>query len=151
MTVYTLVGDDTIIVNGRPLKDLADGDFGTIAVGEDIAKNQTGKNGWGVVAFTPKGLNANITLRIPVGSDDDNYLQNEFNKFKINKTAYQLFNLTANKLVGDGTGVNKTIQHFCQGCYITKQPETKFNAMGETEQAVAVYNIFAFSYERLEK
>ena len=71
---YALTGSDTIIINDIPLKDFADGDIGTLEVGNDLFAMSTGKNGNTIFAYDEKGNNATLTVRVLMSSNDDKRL-----------------------------------------------------------------------------
>ena len=74
MTSFSLTGGDTITINLKPLKDLADDDICTVSFPNEICTVATGKNRNTVYALNETGNNAEMTLRVLMNSSDDKFL-----------------------------------------------------------------------------
>ena len=73
MTLMTLTGEDTIIVNGAVLADLADGDVGSLSFPNDVMAMSTGKNKNTLGAIIVKYVDNNI-VKVGSGFTDEDRL-----------------------------------------------------------------------------
>ena len=64
MTTFALTGNDTVILNERVIKDMADGSIVEIAYQNDRVGVTTGKNDNTIFAENRTGSNAVLTLRV---------------------------------------------------------------------------------------
>ena len=144
MSVEALTGADVIQINGRILTDLADGDTGVIEFPNDVGNVKTGKNGNSIFAFNATGRNANLTLRVMLGSADDKYLNSLLQSWIKDSAAFTTMNGQFVKKVGDGVGNVNTVTYDMTGGIFRRPIAVKENMEGDTEQAVAVYQ-FAFA------
>ena len=69
MSVVSLTGKDTVIVNGTILNDLADGDCAALTFPDFLTQGKTGKNGNTIYAFNTTGRRCKLVLRLIRGSD----------------------------------------------------------------------------------
>ncbi|MDR1941239.1 MAG: hypothetical protein LBQ47_02825 [Endomicrobium sp.] len=136
-----LTGKDSIIILGRPLADLADGDNLTITFPNDIAAVKTGKNGNSLFASNETGDNADVAMRIVLGSADDKFLNNLLENQKKDLASFTLLDGSYVKKVGDGSGNITDINYTLSGGVFIKRTETKSNAEADTEQAVVSYSL----------
>lgn len=136
-----LNGNDTVILDARILKDLADGDTAVLDFPNDLAGVKVGKNGNTLFAFNSTGQTCTMTIRVVMGSDDDKYLNSRLQEFRNDPPSFILFKAELIKRVGDGEGniVNNTYK--VSGGIITKIPGAKENVEGDTEQTVAIYTL----------
>lgn len=146
-SAYALTGSDTIIINDIPLKDFADGDIGTLEVGNDLFAMSTGKNGNTIFAYDEKGNNANLTVRVLMSSNDDKRLNGLVPKSSEFASTI-LINGSVVKLVGDGAGHITSNIYLLKGGMIQRKPNMSSNVNGETAQAVVEYVIAFASAER---
>ncbi len=141
MAVYAVTSDDTITIGNRALVNFADGDTTKVDIPNDMAEVKTGKNGNGIISRNRQGDNANVTLRLIRGSSDDSYLQNLLTAAKNNWTGQKLLTGQFVKMLGDGNGNTVRDVYDLAGGVFLKQVPGLENVNGETEQAVAVYEL----------
>lgn len=136
-----LNGNDTIKIDSRIMKDLADGDTAMLDFPNDLAGVKVGKNGNVLFALNATGQTATMTIRVVMGSEDDKYMNSRLQEFRNDPPTFVLFKAELIKRVGDGAGnvVNNTYK--VSGGIITKFPGAKENVEGDTEQNVAIYVI----------
>jgi hypothetical protein len=141
MPVNTITSDDTLTLYGRVIADLADGDTSAISFPDNLAEVKTGKDGNTVFAQNQKGKNATLTLRVMRGSSDDQFLQSQLALQEQNFPGVVLAFGSFVKRLGDGQGnILNDSYTFTAGVF-TKQVEGKENVEGNTDQAVAIYNM----------
>lgn len=140
MGITTITGDDTIILYGRVLTDLADGDTSTITFPNDLVTMKTGKNNNTIYSKNANGTNGEAVLRVMKGSSDDRFLQGKLDAQMRDFPAATLATGSFVKRLGDGVGkiVNET--YVLAGGVISKNVESKDNQDGDTSQSVSVYN-----------
>lgn len=136
-----LTGNDTIKINGRIIRDLADGDCAVLEHQNDIAAVKTGKNGNSLYAFNETGKQCEVTLRVLRGSEDDKFLNQLLAIMKNNFPAFVLLNGEFAKNIGDGAGNIAQDIFIMTGGVFKKNVNVVENVEGNTEQAVAVYNL----------
>ena len=141
MNVVALSGNDTVVINGRVLNDLADGNCAELAFPNAIAAIKTGKNGNSLYALNTTGKNADFKLRIVRGSDDDKFLLNILNNQQNNFVGFVLMTGQFVKKLGDGSGNLTSDVYDVSGGIFTKQVHGTMNVEGETGQAVAEYEM----------
>ena len=145
----SLTGKDTIIIDSRPITDLADGDCVNLEFSNEKAAVKTGKNNNSIYAYNASGRQADVTLRVIRGSADDKYLNGRNTEYENDPPSFVLMTGNFIKRVGDGTGKVATADtYICSGGIIKKTPSVKENVEGDTEQAVAIYEIFFANCER---
>ena len=74
MATFSLTGQDTAIIGGISLIDVADGDWFTLTFPNQLADCKTGKNGNSIYALNATGLNADASARVIRGSFTDKLL-----------------------------------------------------------------------------
>lgn len=148
MAVYALTGNDTLIINDRPINDFADNSTITLSFQNDRIGTSTGKNNNTVISDNRQGSNATLELRLVRGSSDDIY----FNGLSISQDSdlpgFSLMNGTFAKRIGDGQGKVNFDNYVLLGGAFQKNPDVQENLNGETEQGVTVYTIFFSSAKR---
>jgi hypothetical protein len=102
---------------------------------------KTGKNGNTLFSLNETGDNADVALRLVIGSADDKFLNNLLENQKKNFTGFTLLDGSFVKRVGDGSGNTTDIVYTLAGGIFVKRVEAKSNVEGDTEQAVAVYTL----------
>lgn len=142
MAVYALTGNDTLIINERVIKDLADGSTINIVLNNDSVGISTGKDDNTIFSDNRQGSNASLELRLIRGSKADIY----FNGLSIQQSkdfpAFALMNGSFSKRIGNGFGGIRFDNYVLLGGAFTKRmPQVNENLNGETEQGVSVYNI----------
>lgn len=141
MSLNTITSDDTLTLYGRVIADLADGDTSSITFTDELASVKTGKNGNTVFAQNQKGNNATLSIRVMRGSSDDQFLQSQLTLQNQNFPGVVLAFGSFVKRLGDGKGnVLNDSYTFTAGVF-SKNVEGKENVEGNTDQAVAIYNM----------
>ena len=140
MSIFSLTGDDTIIINDIPLNDFADGDIGSLSLPNNIFDMQTGKNGNTIFALDESGNNATLTVRVLMSSNDDKRLNGMIPKSK-GFAQSVLATGSVVKQVGDGQGNVSYNTYLLAGGMVQKKPDVKSNVNGDASQAVIEYVI----------
>lgn len=135
----SLVGKDTVKIDGRILFDLADGDNATLSFPNELMAVKTGKNGNSLYAFNETGRQCDLTVRCIRGGVSDKYLDSRMQAMIQDPPAFRLMNAQITKRIGDGRGSVGSDTYVLDGGVPTKQVETKVNVEGDTEQALSVY------------
>lgn len=136
-----LSGSDTIVINQRVLRDLADGDTGTLDFPGDIATVKTGKNGNSIYSANETGKQSDLVIRVIRGSADDKYLNGLLAQQLNNFAGTVLMNGEVVKKIGDGRGNISNDTYIMSGGVFTKIPGAKENTDGDSEQSVAIYTM----------
>lgn len=139
--VVSLVGKDTIKVDGRILFDMADGDNATLTFPNELMAVKTGKNGNSLYAFNETGRQCELTLRVIRGGPSDKYLDSRMQDMIQDAPSFVLMNSQITKRIGDGQGSVGSDTYILDGGVIVKQVETKVNVEGDVEQALSIYNL----------
>ena len=148
MSIAAVVSKDTISINGRQLNNWADGDVAKLDIPEVLANMTTGKQQNTIYAYSYKGKNAKLELRLIAGSSDDQFLNGLLQSLNQNPSAFSLLNMEFDKNIGDGAGNVTTIVYLGTGGVFEKQPMVMENAAGETSQAVVVWNFIFANVDR---
>lgn len=141
MSTFTLTGDDTLTLFGRPITDLVDGDTTSITFPNELVTSTTGKNQNTIYAKNASGLNAEMTLRVAKGSADDRFLLGLLNAQNQDIASSTLASGQFVKRIGDGLGNVVSNIYNLQGGVFSKMIDAKENVQGDTEQAVSVYTM----------
>lgn len=137
----SLTGQDTIIIDGRVLNDLADGDAVMLDFPNDLAKAKASKNGNTIFAFDETGRLVEATVRVLLGSSDDKFLNSRMQEMKNGFSDFILMAGSFAKRVGDGKGNISSAIYQVTGGVFKKQIVAKTSAEGDVEQSVAVYSL----------
>lgn len=141
MATVAMSGQDTIILNNRPITDLADGDCVALTFPNDVANVKTGKNGNSIYSFNASGKQSEVKLRVVRGSSDDKFLNGLFAQQDANFAGFVLLIGEFIKQIGDGAGNIGNDTYLMSGGVFTKAIEAKSNVEGDTEQSIAVWTI----------
>ena len=141
MTVYRLVGSDTIIINARTFSDFGHGEVGKITFATDIATVKTGKTKNGIIASNASGDQATLELRLLRGGADDTDLNTLLLSYKTDPISFVLLAGSLAKKLGQGDGNVTTDLFTLSGGVFTKNPEVISNVEGDVEQAIVLYTI----------
>lgn len=141
MSISSLTGKDTIIINDRVFTDFADGDVASFAFPNELATSKVGKNGNSIVAFNETGKQVDLTLRVLLGSPDDKFLNSLKLSMESDFPSFTLLTGEFTKRAGDGLGNVSNIKLTLGGGFFAKNIDTKDNAEGDTEQSVGIYSI----------
>lgn len=148
MPSFNITADDTFTLGGRIFNDFADGDNVTIIPKDDKVDAKSGKNLNTIFAQKPQGFNGDVTLRLMRGSPDDQFLQGQLAAQDQDFAATVLMDGEFTKRLGDGKGNVKRDVVRMSGVIIKRNPDSKENAEGNTEQAIAIWNLFAAKITR---
>lgn len=148
-----LTGKDTIAIGSRGLAprifaDLADGDTAVLDFPNNLVEAKTGKNGNTIYSFNATGKVVTATIRVIRGAADDKYMNAEMNRYLLDPAAYTLIDGEFVKRVGDGEGNITNDVYSLDGGIVQKMPNMKENVEGDTEQAVAIWQIIFANSDR---
>jgi len=139
MPTVSLTGNDTLVLAGLVITDMADGDWFTLVYDNDLANLKRGKNGNSIFAENSMGLVGTGVLRLVRGSNDDlamnSILQQQLQDF----SAFVLLDGQFTKRVGDGQGNVSSDTGRMAGGIFKRGVDSKSNAEGDTEQSVSIY------------
>ncbi len=141
MATLALTGSDTMMINNRPLADLADGNCAELTFPNDIASVKTGKNGNSIFGLNEMGKQGELKLRLIRGSADDKFLNSLYAQQQANFSGTILLIGEFIKKLGDGAGNITNDTYISTGGVFSKGIEAKTNVEGEAEQSVAVYTM----------
>lgn len=141
MSTVALTGSDTIVLNGRVILDLADGDCVHVTYPNDISQVKTGKNGNSLYALNESGKQCDVSVRLIRGSADDKFLNGLLQQQQLSFASTVLMIGQFVKQVGDGAGNIGNDTYIMSGGIFTKQVEAKSNVEGDTEQSISIYTI----------
>jgi hypothetical protein len=135
----TLTGQDTISINGIPMNDIANGEAIVVSFPNDLMEMATGKNGNTVYAKKESYVNADVKLRLLLGSNNDKFLLSLWDGATSNFAGQKLLTAVYTKFKGDGQGNITNFTIILEGGQIQKKPDVKYNTEGDTEQAIREY------------
>jgi len=142
MGIKAITGKDTLTLFDRVFADLADDDLSTIEFPDELFTVKTGKNQNTIYALNATGQNCELTLRLIRGSDDDKFMQSKIADLLRDPASFSLAEGEFAKRIGDGSGnVVRDIYELDGGIFTKPAPGAKENSSGDTEQAVAIYNM----------
>jgi len=144
----TLVGQDTIVLNGRTLSNLGFGTVVDISIPSALVEIESGKDGSAIYAMNQAGRQAEVKVRVLVGTPDDVFLNNLNERFKANFAGSELINASFVKRTGDGHGNITTTTWVLSGGVPGTVPADKWDVNGNTEQALMEYS---FKFSRAER
>ena len=136
----TLVGQNTIVINGRSLTNLGYGTVVDISIPSALVEIESGKDGSAIYAMNQAGRQAEVRVRVLVGSPDDVYLNNINEGFKADFAGSVLINASFIKRTGDGQGNIITTTWVLSGGVPGTAPADKWDVNGNTEQALMEYS-----------
>jgi hypothetical protein len=137
--MVTIVGQDTVKINGRIMSNLAD-DAGTLAFANSIVKIKTGLNGNNTYALDESGKQCTLALSIIRGSSDDVFLNRLYSLMKADFASFTLLTGEIVKRIGDGQGNILEDTYILKGGVFTKEVGVKTSTSGVAEQPVVVWN-----------
>lgn len=140
MTLFSLVGDDTLVLNNRPIHlEFSEGDTATIDFPNELVNIATGKNKNTIYAKNESGNNFDLTFSVMRGGSVDRFL----NGLKVQQdddwAAFTLLDGAFTKRLGDGKGNVVYDTYLLEGMAFVKPVPVKGNASGDTEQGKATY------------
>lgn len=141
MGQVALSGADTININNRVLKGLADGNVVELTFPNDIASVKTGKDGNSIYGLNESGKQCEAKIKVLRGSSDDQYLNNLLAQQQNNFAGTVLVIGQFIKKIGDGAGNITSDTYILSGGVFTKIPEAKSNVEGDSDQSTVMYTI----------
>lgn len=145
----SLTGNDTAIIDGRILNDLADGDTVSLDFPNNLVEAKVGKNGNTLYAFNSTGRTVTATIRVIRGSADDKYLNGRQVEYIRDSAAFVLLEGEFIKRAGDGAGNVVNDIYRLRGGVVQKLPNTKESVEGDTEQSVTIWQILFANTDRV--
>lgn len=139
MNTLSLSGDDTIVIGGRVITDLGDGDVAELSYPTELINVKTGKNGNSIFAFNNTGEQCDLRLRVLRGSDDDKFLNSEVAALRNDPAGYVVLDAQLVKRIGDGGGVITNDTYILGAGVPTRNVGAAENAEGGTDQSLAIY------------
>lgn len=140
MGISALTGKDTIEIGDRVFTDFGDGDVANFTYPNEKVTPKTGKNGNSIYAYNETGKQVDGVIRVLRGSNDDKFLNSRSISMDGDFPSFVLLEGNFTKRIGDGAGNVSNDVLTVSGGVFTKGIDTKDNAEGDTEQAIAVYN-----------
>lgn len=137
----SLTGNDTHIVNGTILNDLASGKCVTIEYEGELAKITKGKNGNSIITFSYAGQVATVTYRLLRGSKDDKMFNGLLLTLEQNPPSFQLLAGQSTKNVGDGNTNVTGDNYILQGGIFKKKPGMEEDTEGGEDQGITIYTV----------
>ena len=137
----SLTGADTLVIGGRVIANVADGDYASITYPNDLVNVKTGKGGNSIYAFNNTGMQVDVTIRLIRSAPDDVFLNDLLQKMKQDFAAFVLLGAYMVKRVGNGLGGISSDTYILSGGVFVKQVEGKSNAEGDTDQSVSIYHL----------
>jgi hypothetical protein len=135
----SLNGDDTIVIGGRVIQDVGDGDVAELAFPNEFMAVKTGKNGNSIYSFNSTGEQCDLKLRVLRGSDDDRFLNSEVLALRSDPPSYQVLDAQLVKRIGDGSGNVSNDTYVLGGGVPTRNVGAVENVEGSTDQAISIY------------
>lgn len=135
----SLTGNDTIVLAGRVLNDLADDNNAELAFPNELMSVKTGKNGNSIYAFNATGKQCDFKVNAIRGSEDDRFLNQLLQQMLADPSSFVLIQGQLVKRTGDGFGNITHDTYMLSGGVFTKQPGATSNVSGDTTQAVVTY------------
>lgn len=140
-STVSITGNDTIIINGRNLLNLAEGDNGALTHPNELMTVKTGKNGNTIYAYNTSGQQGELVLRVIRGSMDDRFLNSQLKTMQADPASFFLMSGKFVKRSGNGASVVTNDTYIMLGGVFFKQVDATSNAEGNTDQAVSIYSI----------
>lgn len=143
----SLNGNDTIQINGRLLTQFFDKDYGVLTYPQELANFKVGKNQNTAICFLPGGLMADLTLRLLVGTYDDQFINAIQGNFIFDAPSFSTLYGQIVKRSGTGVGgipgtntatVRNIIYNLAGGVPVSI-PDSHSNSDGDEEQAAAIW------------
>ena len=139
--IFTVTGNDTLVLNGNVFTALATDDVTAIAFPNELVNIKTGKGGNSIAALNQQGKNGVATIKVLRGSADDQFLNNILQGMLQNFVGTALISGSFTKRLGNGNGNIAYDVYNLAGGIISKTPEGKENTSGDTTQAETIYTI----------
>ena len=142
MGLMSLVGDDTLVINDRPVHlEFAEGDTAVIDFPNDLVTISTGKNKNTIYAKNESGSNFDLTFSVMRGGKVDRFLNGLQVQQDEDFAGFILMTGAFTKRLGDGQGNITYDTYLLQGMVFVKPVPAKGNISGDTEQGKATYTL----------
>lgn len=141
MSIVAISGSDTTVINDRVIANLADGTPVEISFPNDVMTVKVGKNENALFALNANGSVAEVTIRVPAGSEDDKYFNGQLQQMLANPAGFILMDGEFIKKVGDGKGNISNITYVMGSGVFSRNVDAKDNVEGDVEASVAVYKL----------
>jgi hypothetical protein len=143
MPIYTLCGRDTLTLDGRNITNFADGTVISLEHPNETTTVTSGKGGNTIYASNEAGQNANLTLRILKGSDDDGWLNGRQIAQHQSLSDFILITGTLVRRFGSGIVGGETGRevYTLEGGVFVTIPATSVDTTGTQDQGVSIYQI----------
>ena len=138
----TLVGRDTLVINGRVIHDFAHGVYANLTFEASLLNMQISKDGNVLLQQNLQGEKAKLSLRLAVGSFDDQYLSGLLQAWINDPASFSLISGSFAKRVGDGQGGVKNVVYQLAAGAFTKIPSANADTDGGEAMSVAEYEMF---------
>lgn len=145
---FALTGNDTIIINNRPLADFGTGDICNLTFADNLTDMQVGKNGNSIITYNPQGKKVDVELKLLAGSSDDKFLNSLLLALSNDFPSFTLLSGSFGKRIGDGNGAINNITYTLSGGTFAKNIDAKENVEGDKEQAQVLYRLTFASSKR---
>ena len=141
MTIETLAGSDSLVLDNELILDGADADCITLDYPNDMANIYIGKNDNIMITPNAQGGITDVNLRVCINGKTDKYLTNKLSQFKNDPASFQLINGIFTKRTGDGNGnLTKKIYNLSAGV-IVKRSGAVDSTVGNVESIVSIWNL----------
>lgn len=140
-TTTAITGKDVLVIQGRLLIGLADGDNSALTHPNELFTVKTGKGGNTLYAYNTTGQQGELTVRLVRGCSDDVFLNGLMKLMQADPASFPLIAGQLVKRIGNGLGLVRNDTVVMLGGVFSKQVDTISNAEGNTDQAVSVYTI----------
>lgn len=140
-TTTAITGKDVLVLAGRLIIGLADGDNSALTHPNELFTVKTGKGGNSLYAYNTTGQQGELTVRLVSGCTDDVFLNGLLKLMQADPVAFPLMAGQLVKRIGNGFGVVRNDTVVMIGGVFSKQVDRTSNAEGNTDQAVSVYTI----------
>jgi len=141
MSISAVTSKDVLNINGRQMRNFADGDVIKLDPTEPLTNVTTGKDQNSIYAYNYKGKNMKLEFRLIIGSADDQYMVALLQQYNRNAASFSLLPMEYDKNIGDGQGNITQTVYLGTGMTFEYQPSIAENASGETSQAVHVWKM----------
>lgn len=146
--MVSLIGNNLVVINDRIFRATADADYVTLDFPNDLTNIKVSKEGNTIFAMNQTGNIVIMTMRLLRGSADDIFLNSLIQSMRNDFSGFTLLTGSFTKRVGDGAGnIVNEIYTMSNGVF-KKVPGGKASAEGDTEQSVAVYEIWFYNNNR---
>jgi hypothetical protein len=140
-TTTAITGKDVLVLAGRLILGLADGDNSALTHPNELFTVKTGKDGNSLYAYNATGQQGELVVRLVSGCSDDVFLNGLLKLMQADPAAFPLMPGQLVKRIGNGLGLVRNDTVIMLGGVFSKQVDRTSNAEGNTDQAVSVYTI----------